>query len=321
MANRDGFVPVTGRRNHNPNNPSPRTRYQNRRNRRNRNGQGSGKVEATSTPNDENGSELGRSDNSVVLPHRSEAADARGMLSDRSEGQTKKLIILDIFGILCWKVMYDKYPEAAAAAFAKENNLEHISLRVYSVFIRPGVREFLSFCYEYADVGFFSSTTEQNARAVLDLILTYEQRMKTKFFWYRDRTKIDPDYGINPEINDYDTVKILADVLQSPYINPRRVYDVYNTVICDDTPRKMKHNNRKNVLMIPPFDICSEIEEWQQRQGISDDQGTTVSETGQIIDHTLSEIFQMIPERFDSIAQLFVAHEITRGISKLLDSD
>src|SRR5680860_1896755 len=107
------------------------------------------------------------------------------------------LIILDINGILCWKYPLDRsFPD-----------LESFKLSHYNVVLRPKIREFLDFCYSYADVGFFSSTTPSNANAILNHILTPSQRKKTIFFWYRDRTKLDPSYGSDPSIKIGDTIK------------------------------------------------------------------------------------------------------------------
>lgn len=165
-----------------------------------------------------------------------------------------RLVILDINGLLCRKTTEGKVD---------------LSLGRYGVVIRPGAREFLEFCYQNFDVGIFSSTTYKNASPILEALLTPEQQKKTKFKWFRDRSSIDPDYNssgrraepswdldefIDKKIEQYSTVKKIADVLSAPQINEDRKYTLQNTLIVDDSPMKMRFNQKKNVVLIAPFE-------------------------------------------------------------------
>ena len=333
MADRKGFVSVRRRRNHNPKSCHPRNRANRRSRQSPKNDDRDGKSEMSPASNDDRSSD--RSDSTISNPvesddHSAKTVQQHHLITNPSNDglrrsgdcvkspsppkeNAKKLIVLDIFGILCCKVMYDKCPKQDAVTFAEENGMEHITLNVYSVFIRPYVRQFLDHCYDYADVGFFSSSTEPNSIAVLRSVLTDEQQEKTRFFWYRDRTKLDPDYGKDFEITNYDTVKILADIFQSPYVNRYRCYDEYNTIICDDSPRKMRYNDQSNVLLIPSFDIDNEISEWLLHKDNTTEVKTRAN------DRELIEISRRIPEMFIDLEQKFVADDITRRMSTLLE--
>lgn len=158
-----------------------------------------------------------------------------------------RLLLLDINGVLCCK-------------YKKDNDLSErlshsdlLELKSYSVMLRPGYREFLNFCYEHFTVAFFSSTTRQNANAILEKILTPEHKSKTLFRWFRDRTQLDPHYGIIPEIEKHDTVKKLEDVFNCPLFNEDRKYGLGNTLLCDDSAQKTRFNESKNIVIFPEF--------------------------------------------------------------------
>jgi hypothetical protein len=145
-----------------------------------------------------------------------------------------RLIILDINGVLGYK---------------KEGDF----------IFRDHVKEFLEFCYSYGDVGFFSSTTKKIGYKILEKILTFDQFKKTKFFWYRDHVKNDPDYLINNNINKYDTIKLLDDVISSSSINYERIYGYHNTIIIDDSWNKLRFNNSENCIIVRENDSLLSI--------------------------------------------------------------
>jgi len=171
----------------------------------------------------------------------------------------ERLIILDINGILCWKVLIEEHPKEKIVEAMSSFGFGHIELPRYIVFIRPYVKEFLNFCYEYADVGFFSSTTQPNAWGILNHILTEDQKKKTKFYWYREHTKLDPNFRLDPSIFGHDTIKLMSDVFSSPYINCNRTYGYYNTVIVDDAYQKVRLNHPSNIQIVKSFDLDKDI--------------------------------------------------------------
>lgn len=151
----------------------------------------------------------------------------------------KKLVILDIKGILGIEV-------------EKGNTVRQGTLKLasYDFLPRPEVATFLSNLYKDYEVAFFSSTTEKNAFLILKEILTRDQMKKTLFFWYRDRTHLDPNPGALP----YETVKLLDDVFTSPIVNKERKWSKNNTILVDDSAVKTRFNDDANLIILPTYD-------------------------------------------------------------------
>jgi hypothetical protein len=133
--------------------------------------------------------------------------------------------------------------------------------------MRPGYKEFLEFCFENYNVGFFSSTNKWNVDAILKKLLTSKRRKEIIFTWYRDRTHFDDENG------EYATIKKLQDVFDNPVVNYNRKYNSTNTILIDDSKLKTRFNDPKNII------ICEEF------TGNGDDIG-------------LFELMKIIPERF-----------------------
>lgn len=150
-----------------------------------------------------------------------------------------RLLLLDINGVLCCKIGKDEKPN---------DNLELLELNAYKVVMRPGAREFLEFCYKHFTVAFFSSTTYPNANAILEKLLSPEQKKATPFRWFRDRTHFDPDAK-----KEYDTIKKLSDIFDNPMVNSDRKYNERNTILCDDSAVKTRFNDPKNIVVLTPF--------------------------------------------------------------------
>ena len=170
--------------------------------------------------------------------------------SDDENDSKKRLLILDMNGLVCRKIYKPDYDEDNPVS----DKYERLELGSCYVFIRPDVRDFLEKCFELADIAFWSSTTYYNAKHILDHILTESQQSNVIFKWYRDRTKLDPTYGIDHVTNNYDTIKDLNDVWDSPVINRNRFYNSSNTIICDDDHKKVRLNNKDNIIMVTTFD-------------------------------------------------------------------
>lgn len=151
----------------------------------------------------------------------------------------KKLVILDIKGILGTEIEKED--------IARQGTLKLFS---YDFLPRPEIATFLSNLYKEYEVALFSSTTEKNAFLILKNILTRDQMKKTLFFWYRDRTHLDPD----PSALPYETVKLLDDVFTSPIINKERKWSKENTILIDDSTTKTRFNDQKNLVILPSYD-------------------------------------------------------------------
>jgi hypothetical protein len=120
--------------------------------------------------------------------------------------------------------------------------------------MRQGYQDFLEKCYEEFTVAFFSSTTQRNAGPILKKILTPFQKKRTLFFWYRDRTALDPNWKIShPFIKIHSTIKPLWYVWDNPIINENRKYSPNNTLICDDSLMKLRLNHPQNCITVDPY--------------------------------------------------------------------
>ena len=175
-----------------------------------------------------------------------------------TKSPSKRLIILDINGVLCHKYFVGKL-NGKEISKLKDLPFEQITLRSFIVFVRPHAYKFLDFCFENFDVGFFSSTTYQNAWSILEKLLSKEQQKQVKFYWYRDRTRLDPEYP-KDGIENFDTVKKIKDILESPIVNRNRDYTNRNVVLIDDSEDKTRFNDKKNIYTIKPFDISPYLE-------------------------------------------------------------
>ena len=205
-------------------------------------------------------------------------------------GNTKSLLILDVNGVFCYRhkgdniekdtkldVSWDEYreqmkeyrtrlfggqPESSLKTSRQEYDFEmspHF-IKGNVVFFRPGCLSFLKWCIRKYKVGIFTSMIEKNCKPILEY-LSKKVHINPLFIWCRDRTKLDPDYitsdKSHQEITSYDTIKALEDILQSPIINRYRNFHDGNTLMIDDSPRKMKCNHEKNYIIIDSFDSPS----------------------------------------------------------------
>jgi hypothetical protein len=178
-----------------------------------------------------------------------------------------RLLVLDINGVLCCKM-----PKNSIIS----EQLELLELKRYTVIMRPGYREFLDFCYDNFTVAFFSSTTYSNANAILDKLLSSEQKSRTAFRWVRGRTHFDPDYLNDSQTTFHDTIKKLSDIFDNPIINDKRKYNESNTILCDDSEVKTRFNEKKNIIIFKPFE-------------------------GDENDNILFEMMKMIPDYFENL--------------------
>lgn len=162
----------------------------------------------------------------------------------------KPLLILDVNGLLCYKLYKPNYDEKNPPC----DNYDKIKINNFYVYLRPDIKSFLSRCFVIGDVGFWSSTTRFNAEPLLDYILTDSQKDKVIFRWYRDHTRFNPLFGKDPEIKVSDTIKDLNDIWSNPVVNRDRKYNQQNTILCDDDPKKVSVNEDKNIILAETFD-------------------------------------------------------------------
>ena len=194
----------------------------------------------------------------------------------------KRLIILDVNGLLCKKLL--KTDSECDKILKYYGSHETLELERFFVFIRPHVREFITKCYSYGTVGFWSSTKRVNAEPILKHILTKSQYEKSLFRWYRDKTKSDP------ETSEFATVKIIQDLFDSE--GHPKCYGFNNTVICDDESSKLRHNPENNSIVFRSFDPCDNTKE---------DDNTKEGSKGPSDSKWVDDLYGMIIKKFENL--------------------
>lgn len=157
-----------------------------------------------------------------------------------------KLILLDVNGVLCFK-------DATKSINAS------VKCKNYHVVMRPNVLDFLKKLSQQFTVGIFSSTTYVNLEKILNLV---DLNWKRYIHIVADRgtTTLDPDFGHNDKISNYDTVKNLSQFWNHPIHNKDRKWNKGNTVLVDHDPMKVRFNDPLNIIMIDEFKSLDEKE-------------------------------------------------------------
>jgi hypothetical protein len=168
------------------------------------------------------------------------------------ERESKNLVLLDLDGLLFIRIKKREIADKMDEIKSTYNTFEH---KVYLYVLRPGYDVFIDYCLENYHVGIFSSITKENISIVVDNV--FGSRVdKLKFILDRNLTKLDPDFG-NPKYNHlhikpHDTIKNIYDVISNPIINTNRIYDLYNTIIVDDSFRKLRFNRWDSICVFTP---------------------------------------------------------------------
>lgn len=161
-----------------------------------------------------------------------------------------KLVILDFNGVFVDKV-FDPLIETGQTG-RTDKGIEYKTIKNFIIYFRPNYREILDEIAKRYSVAFWSSTTEQTAQTILSLMGL--KKYDFRFIWFRENTLFDPNYGIDEGIERHDTVKNLTNVYLNPVGNKDRKWDEKNTLIIEDSPKKVKYNPIRNVLILDPFD-------------------------------------------------------------------
>ena len=149
---------------------------------------------------------------------------------------TKGLILLDVNGVMCAK--YDP----------REKELECLIINPhYAVVARPGIREFVDELSKTYTLGIYSSTKRHNIIKILkfifgDGICNADGIPYFQFIADRSYTSLHPDFGVNPDIKPFDTIKKLENIWSSPVFNEHRKWGPDNTLIIDDDLSKVVTN-------------------------------------------------------------------------------
>lgn len=123
---------------------------------------------------------------------------------------------------------------------------------------REEIERLLEFIESFARVGIFSSTMH---RTIITELKLYNLQKRFDFILDRSHTRLDPDYLITGGITEYDTVKDLSTILNNPIVNAERRYAINNTIICDDSARKLRFISKENALILPCWKGSNNIDE------------------------------------------------------------
>ena len=169
-------------------------------------------------------------------------ASAKAATSPATDTSKRNLVIIDLDGVIC-----KKHKKGSG-------KMPHgwIDTKSYWIEPRPGAKDFLNECFSLFMVAIWSSTTKPNAQPIVDAFFTDTQQKQLAFIWFRERTRLDPEYGRKSDISDFDTIKDLDDVFSHPFFE--RKWTPENTHIFDDSPKKMRFNNTNNYTIIPKFE-------------------------------------------------------------------
>lgn len=155
------------------------------------------------------------------------------------------LILFDVNGVLCFKVR-DKEELVGL------DDKDIIKTTDYWMVLRPGIIDLLCRLSKEHTLGIFSSTTFKNVNPILSVL----EKHGAKFFIkaYREYTQLDPDFGKNDNIREFDTIKRLNQIWQHPYFNTQRRWNKRNTLLIDDSTLKTRFNDESNILIVESFD-------------------------------------------------------------------
>lgn len=118
-----------------------------------------------------------------------------------------------------------------------------------NVILRPGLYEFLDeLISKKYQIAIFTSCKEKNGKLLID---EFFKNYNFEFTWYRDRCDLDPDFGIDTEVKDFDTIKDINSILLSPLLN--RKYQESDILFVDDSYRKMRFNPDESYYLIPSY--------------------------------------------------------------------
>jgi hypothetical protein len=144
-----------------------------------------------------------------------------------------KLVLLDVNGVLGYK-------EKGKFVF-------------YS-----GVQDFLKQLKEKYIVGIFSSTTDKNVSKIL---FRLTKNWKEEFHPIMDRSMT----CFDNEGESYETIKLLIQFWENPVHNAERKWCCSNTLLLDDSRKKVRLNDTRNVLIVEHYDYNELIQEIEEK--------------------------------------------------------
>jgi len=155
-----------------------------------------------------------------------------------------RLVLFDLNGVFFLKV--DKH---SVSCDDLVQGLRH------DFVLRPGIKNFiLELKARGYTVGIFSSTKFLTFRDVLTAIFGREHVFDV--IADRTHTTLDPDYGIDPNVKDFATIKDLNRIWNGPLFNEKRIWNPQNTLLVDHELAKIRFNPEANILIIPEYTLA-----------------------------------------------------------------
>ena len=155
----------------------------------------------------------------------------------------RKLLILDVDGTMIFA------EEKADLIDIQVEQQHHFELEDCSVLVwkRPGIDEFLEWCFEHYDIGIWSAAGSEYIHSVLTYIIPDHLRSKIKFIWTSRRCTRRYQQRLLDTEGTPVTVKSLKKVWRRKRNVPHdpcsiNTYNRRNTLILDDTPTTYQRN-------------------------------------------------------------------------------
>lgn len=149
----------------------------------------------------------------------------------------RKLVVLDVNGLLCWKDFNKETNECPEIIYKNE----YVKCDKMILYIRPLAREFINRILEVADVALWTSGNYYNFNKLVSKL-----DIKFKFVWYRTMTEL-----VKP--GSHETVKRVKRIIKCPDTNYHGNYNEDNIIIIDNDIEKVKMN--KHYIIVEEYDI------------------------------------------------------------------
>jgi len=124
----------------------------------------------------------------------------------------------------------------------------------YNFILRPGIKSFIyRLKAQGYTVGIFSSTKFLTFKDVLTAIFGRDQVFD--IIADRTHTTLDPDFGVDPEVAKFATIKDLRRIWEGPLFNEDRTWNCQNTLLVDHELSKIRFNSDSNTLIIDGYTL------------------------------------------------------------------
>lgn len=153
---------------------------------------------------------------------------------------TPRLVVLDIDGLLIKRTFITDENSPVETIKTVRTRRHHIELH-------SDLDKFWNkiFSIPNLEVALWTSSNEKTFSEYINHVVPECFREKFHFIWDRRMCTLDPDYYVDNNIKHYSTVKKLDTILSSPIINEQRVWNENNTLIIDDSEKKLRFNPEK----------------------------------------------------------------------------